>query len=314
MKPTIHVIIVLMIILATLSAGLGSSESKVIVDVGEKTSIEIIAKTNNATIIANILKQILNVNKVKVEEIEPTMYSIRAIIPTHKITSIKLNLTPITLLLEKPIKVIIKSNKCFNLKVNPSSEFIVKDNELTIDIKVELNVYMVLLGLTINYLPPIIAIATTLYYVKRKTINVKDKGYYVASETLRRASIVAVMLIIMPAVVGLIASLILTDYPIGITYLTGIPLSILMILILISFLAMIFTPLIYTMKYTAPLFGEKEVRRRDYLYALLALIPVIAGLIIIFLIIAFMPSSIAEILSKLPIPLGTAIWFMLGLA
>jgi len=59
MKPTIHVIIVLMIISVMFSVGLGSSESKVIVDVGEKTSIEVIAKTNNATIIANTLKQVI---------------------------------------------------------------------------------------------------------------------------------------------------------------------------------------------------------------------------------------------------------------
>jgi len=86
-----------------------------------------------------------------------------------------------------------------------------------------------------------------------------------------------------------------------------------MILMLISFLAMIFTPIIYSIKYTAPLFGEKEVKRREYLYASLAFMPMIAGLAIIFLIIAFMPPSIAKILSELLIPLGTAIWFMLGL-
>ena len=288
----------------------------IIIDVGNRVFIELVVKTNNPNLISSKLKEVLapyNIKEVHVEEIEKGIYSIRAKVTEWNKKVFQCNLTSILTELEKPVKIVIKGDKYLKITSTPANGELVYGDSLVIKVDVKVDYGPVILGLCVCYLPPIIAISLILHYIRRRIEKVKDKGYYVVSETLRKLNIIASVIFVCIPLASFIPSLFITDYPGAITFLTGIPLEVVLIVILVSLFLLMFTPIIYSMKYTAPLLGEKEVKRRDYFYAFLFFIPMIGAYILIFMIIAYMPSSVSGFLEKLPVPLRIAPWFLLGL-
>lgn len=303
--------LLLIALLATANAG-----NVLIIDVGDRVLIELLVETDNPDLVLSKLKEVLSsysIEETRIDEIEErNIYSIKVWVLGWDKSVFQCDTKPVLEVLEKPVKVVVKGDNYLKITSIPTSGSFLDMENSVIKIRVKVDHGLIVLGLCGCYAPPIIMAPLVLLYIKRKLERIRSSNYYVVSEVLRRLNIVVASILVFVPGVSFIGSLFMTDYPAGIAFLTGIQVEVLLIAIAISFFPLAIIPLIYSMKYTAPLFGEEKVKRIDYLYSFTLFTPMIGTIVVILLAIMYMPSSIEAFLEKLPIPLRTATWVLLG--
>jgi len=253
-----------------------------------------------------------NVEKGSIEEIKDNTYSITVRIVDWDKRLLKLNLTPVISYLRKPVELIIKPDKFLNVVSEPTSGTLIYGDKLTVKVSVEVNYRTIMLGLCANYIPPLISSIIILQYVKRKVNKIKGKDYYTVSKALNRMRITIPILMALVTMVPFILSIILTDYPGGISFVTGLPLEVTAITIFVSLFIIMVTPLIYSMKYTCQLYGESRVKPVEYVYAFLYFTPPILVFTVILVVMQLTPKDWWRFIGKLPLPLRVAQGFLFG--
>lgn len=291
-----------------------SDYSKVIVWVGNNVRIEIVTTTGEPH---NVLEELVralstyNVERGDIEKIEDNTYSITVKIINWDKRLLKLNLTSVINYLGKPVELIVKSDKFLNIVSEPTSGTLIYGDKLAVKVSVEVNYKIIMLGLCISYIPLIVSSIIILQYVKRRVSKVKGKDYYTVSKTLSRMNIIVTVFIVLAAV-PFILSLILTDYPGGISFVTGLPLEVTVITIFTSLLLIAITPLIYSMKYTCQLYGESRVRPIEYVYVFSYFTPLILVFTVILIVRTCIPKDLWRFIGKLPLPLVVAQGYLFG--
>jgi len=292
-----------------------SDYSKIIVWVGNIVRIEVVTTTSKPHSILEELVRALsmyNVEKGSIEEIKDNTYSITVRIVDWDKRLLKLNLTPVISYLRKPVELIIKPDKFLNVVSEPTSGTLIYGDKLTVKVSVEVNYRTIMLGLCANYIPPLISSIIILQYVKRKVNKIKGKDYYTVSKALNRMRITIPILMALVTMVPFILSIILTDYPGGISFVTGLPLEVTAITIFVSLFIIMVTPLIYSMKYTCQLYGESRVKPVEYVYAFLYFTPPILVFTVILVVMQLTPKDWWRFIGKLPLPLRVAQGFLFG--
>ena len=292
-----------------------SDYSKIIVWVGNIVRIEVVTTTSKPHSILEELVRALsmyNVEKGSIEEIKDNTYSITVRIVDWDKRLLKLNLTPVISYLRKPVELIIKPDKFLNVVSEPTSGTLIYGDKLTVKVSVEVNYRTIMLGLCANYIPPLISSIIILQYVKRKVNKIKGKDYYTVSKALNRMRITIPILMALVTMVPFILSIILTDYPGGISFVTGLPLEVTAITIFVSLFIIMVTPLIYSMKYTCQLYGESRVKPVEYVYAFLYFTPPILVFTVILVVMQLTPEDWWRFIGKLPLPLRVAQGFLFG--
>ena len=292
-----------------------SDYSRIIVWVGNIVRIEVVTTTSKPHSILEELVRALsmyNVEKGSIEEIKDNTYSITVRIVDWDKRLLKLNLTPVISYLRKPVELIIKPDKFLNVVSEPTSGTLIYGDKLTVKVSVEVNYRTIMLGLCANYIPPLISSIIILQYVKRKVNKIKGKDYYTVSKALNRMRITIPILMALVTMVPFILSIILTDYPGGISFVTGLPLEVTAITIFVSLFIIMVTPLIYSMKYTCQLYGESRVKPVEYVYAFLYFTPPILVFTVILVVMQLTPKDWWRFIGKLPLPLRVAQGFLFG--
>ncbi len=311
-------LIILFIHLTLVISYQNNDHSTIIIELRYNLFIEIVEREINPNIIASILNKTLsrtyNVEGIRIEELGYKTYSIKATIKNWNRRYFYWNISELTIYLKKPIKVIVKWDKCYNVEVHPKSLFFVYEtkNKLVIRVKVSLNYNALILGLSILLVPSLIIAPLVLLYVKKSVRELRGKDYYTISGKLRSISTITALLLIIPPVVSLILSLILTDFPVILSIILNMPLEVGLIVVLSIFFLLFIVPLAYSIKYTAPLYGKEKVEKREYIYAIGYFAPLILGIVMIFVIVTNVPKPLLQLIESLPKELRVAPWFILG--
>ncbi len=278
--------------------------------------VEIVTRTENPNTIAFLLNKTLgeayDISDLSIEEIEDRIYCVRAVIETWNRRSFRWNATPLIGYLRKPIRVRIESDRCFIVHVSPGSDFLVQGDKLVIDASIALNYDSLLVGFAILLGPQLVAASLAMMYLRRRISRIRGMGYYVISRELSRLNIRLGLLFTVPPLTSLIATLLATDLPAVLSILLNAELEIGVILTIMVFAAEMIVPIVYSMKYTAPLLGRRRLERREYSYAAGYILSFVVAFVIIFLLTAYMPESVSEFLVRLPPEPRILFWALVG--